>query len=69
MPKMIYYYNNTSFFTILDGLLTKKILPKIPYTYSVNLELFFLESEFINIISVKYTFLRLIFDKNSFPHG
>ena len=69
LPKIIFYYDNTSFFTISDGLLTKKNLPKIPYTYSAYLGSFFLESVFINIISLKYTFLGLIFDKNSFPHG
>ena len=65
---MMFYCDNTLFFTILDGLLTKKNLAKIPYTYSSYLEPFFLESVFIDIIRLKYTFLGLIFDKNSFPH-
>ena len=61
----MFYYDNTLFFTILYLLL----FAKIPYTYSSYLEPFFLESVFIDIISLKYTFLGLIFDKNSFPHG
>ena len=65
----MFYYDIASFFTILDGLLTKKKFAQIPYTYSAYLEPFFLESVFIDIISLKYTFLGLIFDKNSFPHG